>query len=86
VGDVLVWGEDAGRAVAIIGYVDPERPSGRGLLEPITTFDQCTRYTSRARQGNPDTTLQAMLNAHAHWPADRDRARAWLQARWPVGG
>jgi acetyl esterase/lipase len=56
-----------------------------GLLDPITTYDQCTRYTALAQQGNPDTTLQAMLNAHAQWPADRDRARAWVQARWPSG-
>lgn len=55
-----------------------------GQLDPVTTYDQCTSYTDRARQGNPDTTLQAMLNAHAHWPADRDRARAWVQARWPA--
>lgn len=54
-----------------------------GLVDPITTYDQCTRYTTLAQQGNPDTTLQAMLNAHAQWPADRDRARAWVQARWP---
>jgi acetyl esterase/lipase len=56
-----------------------------GLLDPITTYDQCTRYTALAQQGNPDTTLQAMLNAHAQWPADRDRARAWVQAHWPSG-
>ncbi len=54
-----------------------------GLVDPITTYDQCTRYTTLAQQGNPDTTLQAMLNAHAQWPADRDRPRAWVQARWP---
>ena len=29
VGDVLVWGEEAGRVAASFGYVDPERPSSR---------------------------------------------------------
>ena len=56
-----------------------------GLPDPITTYDQCTRYAAAAQQGNPDTSLQAMLNAHAQWPGDRDRARAWVQARWPTG-
>ena len=55
-----------------------------GLLDPVTTYDQCPRYTTRAAQGNPDTMLQSMLNAHAQWPADRDRARLWVQARWPA--
>ncbi len=55
-----------------------------GLLDPVTTYDQCSRYVSSARLGNPDTTLQTLVNAHGQWPADRDRARAWVQARWPV--
>ncbi len=53
-----------------------------GLLDPVTTYDQCQRYTAAATRQNPDTTLQTMLNAHAQWPADRDRARAWVMARW----
>jgi len=55
-----------------------------GLADPVTTYDQCTRYVAQAAAGNPDTTLQAMLNAHAQWSGDRDRARAWVQARWPA--
>ncbi len=55
-----------------------------GRLDPVTPYDQCTRYVARAAAGNPDTTLQSMLNAHSQWPADRDRAREWVQARWPV--
>jgi acetyl esterase/lipase len=55
-----------------------------GRLDPITTHDQCVRYTARAVTYNSDTTLQSMLNAHSQWPADRDRARAWVQARWPA--
>lgn len=55
-----------------------------GILDVITTYDQCTSYRTQAALGNPDTTLQAMLNSHAQWPSDRDRARAWLQARWPA--
>jgi len=55
-----------------------------GLADPVTTYDQCTRYVEHATSGNPDTTLHTMLNAHAQWPSDRDRARAWVQARWPA--
>ena len=55
-----------------------------GVLDPLVSYDQCTTYVAKAAAGNPDTTLQAMLNAHAQWPSDRDRARAWLQARWPA--
>jgi len=55
-----------------------------GWADPITTVDQCTRYVSRAKAGNPDTTLQAVLNVHSQWASDRDRARAWVQARWPA--
>jgi pimeloyl-ACP methyl ester carboxylesterase len=57
-----------------------------GLADPITTYDQCTTYTTRARIRNPDTTLQTMVNAHGQWVGDRDRARAWVQARWPASG
>jgi acetyl esterase/lipase len=55
-----------------------------GLLDPVTPYDQCHRYAAAATAYDPDTTLQATLNAHAQWPADRDRARAWVQARWPA--
>ena len=55
-----------------------------GWADPVTTYDQCTRYVSRARAGNRDTTLHAVLNAHGQWGSDRDRARAWVQERWPV--
>jgi len=55
-----------------------------GLADPVTTYEQCSRYVSAARRGNPDTTLQTMINAHSQSPADRDRARAWVQARWPA--
>ncbi|MEA2221360.1 MAG: hypothetical protein QOJ35_3986 [Solirubrobacteraceae bacterium] len=57
-----------------------------GLVDPITTYDQCTRYVSLARSGNTDTTLQTMVNAHGQWDGDGDLARAWLQARWPASG
>lgn len=56
-----------------------------GLLDPVTTYEQCTNYVVAARRGNRDTTLHTMLNAHAQWPSDRARARAWVQARWPAG-
>jgi hypothetical protein len=55
-----------------------------GLADPITTYEQCTRYVRAARRGNPDTTLHTMINLHAQGGADRDRARAWVQARWPA--
>ena len=55
-----------------------------GWVDPVTTYDQCTRYVSVASRGNRDTQLQAMLNAHAQWLGDRDRARAWVKARWPA--
>lgn len=55
-----------------------------GWADPVTTYDQCTRYVSRARAGNPDTTLHAVLNVHSQWESDRDRARDWVQERWPA--
>jgi acetyl esterase/lipase len=55
-----------------------------GLLDPVTTYDQCTRYVSAARRGNPDTTLHTLVSVHVQSTADRDRARAWVQARWPA--
>ena len=33
-----------------------------GLLDLVTTYDQCERYVTRAAAFNPDTTLQRMLN------------------------
>jgi acetyl esterase/lipase len=55
-----------------------------GSLDPITTYDQCTRYVAKAALGNPDTTLQKMLNTHSQSPGDRDNARTWVMARWPA--
>ena len=55
-----------------------------GKLDVVTPWSQCTRFVARAAGFNPDTTLQGMLNAHDQWPGDRDRARAWVQARWPA--
>jgi acetyl esterase/lipase len=55
-----------------------------GVADPLTTFDQCSRYVDRAARGNPDTTMQLMPNAHGQWGADRDHARRWVQARWPA--
>jgi acetyl esterase/lipase len=55
-----------------------------GLADPLTTFDQCSRYVDRAARGNPDTTMQLMPNAHGQWGTDRDHARTWVQARWPA--
>jgi acetyl esterase/lipase len=57
-----------------------------GLADPVTTYDQCTRYASAARGANADTTLQSMIDAHAQSAAERDHARAWVQARWPATG
>lgn len=54
-----------------------------GLLDVVTTYDQCTNYTAQAQRGNPDTTLQTMLNTHTQSSADRALARAWIRARWP---
>ena len=53
-----------------------------GLLDPLTTYDRCTSYTAQAQQGNPDTTLQAMLNAHARWPGT---ATAHARGSRPAG-
>jgi acetyl esterase/lipase len=55
-----------------------------GWADPVTTYDQCTRYVAKAALGNADTKLHATLNAHSQWLSDRDRARAWVQARWPA--
>ena len=55
-----------------------------GKLDVVTPWSQCTRYVARAAGYNPDTSLYAMLNTHDQWPGDRDRARAWVQARWPA--
>ena len=56
-----------------------------GVLDPLVTYEQCLRYAGAAKKRNADTTLQPMLNAHAQWTRpDRDRARAWVQQRWPA--
>jgi acetyl esterase/lipase len=56
-----------------------------GLLDPVTSYDQCTSYVSAAKRGNRDTTLEPMINAHGQWSTDRGRAMRWVQARWPAG-
>ncbi len=56
-----------------------------GLLDPIVTFDQCSRYVGAAKRRNVDTTLDLMANAHGQWEfPDRLRARKWIQQRWPA--
>jgi pimeloyl-ACP methyl ester carboxylesterase len=55
-----------------------------GLVDPVTTYDQCMRYASQARIRQPDTTLEKMVNLHGQWGGDRVAARAWVQARWPA--
>lgn len=55
-----------------------------GKLDVVTPWSQCTRFVARAVGFNPDTTLYGMLNSHSQWSGDRDRAREWVQARWPA--
>jgi pimeloyl-ACP methyl ester carboxylesterase len=57
-----------------------------GTLDVITPVDQCVRYVAKAALGNSDTTLQTMFNSHSQSREDRDRARAWVMARWPATG
>ncbi len=54
-----------------------------GLADPLVEYTQCTRYVGAARQGNADTTLQQTVS-HGQLLDDHARARAWIQARWPV--
>jgi len=55
-----------------------------GIVDPVTPYDQCTRYVAAASQANTDTQLQSMTNAHGQSVADRARARNWIKERWPA--
>lgn len=55
-----------------------------GLADPLVEWTQCARYAHAAHLGQRDTRLDAMANAHAQSSLDRDRARAWIAARWPT--
>lgn len=53
-----------------------------GVADPLVEFTQGERYASAAWRGNPDTTLQRLVNGHGQSSYDRTRARNWIVTRW----